>query len=244
MESFLKEDGEKEIVIPRHRSPLFYLVIMLLIAVSLVLLTGAGYLVYRAAWGENKNERKVNNIEDNTLEYKNTDIGFSIFYPDNWTLEEGYPKEKELLSLRLYVSSKKELEIRSYQLDPVVAIGGLEAIKEYLSEDVSSRIRSLGGVPSESNATGAASGQTGNPTGQPSQQNPTEQGVEGEGTGEANDLFTSIKVGDFPAFYKEFNVNILGEETRFIFYYLVAYDYIFVFQGQSPADGYKIYAPN
>jgi hypothetical protein len=248
VESFLKKEGGGDIVLPRHRSPWFYLVVTSVVILTLAVLSGIGYVVYRLTWGEGKGEREESVVEDNTLVYSNTDIGFSLSYPDNWTIEEGYPAENELMSLKISFSSQKNLEIRAYQLDPIVTIGGIEGIREYIAEEATQRIRSLGGTPAGGATSGTTGGQTGytpgtSSSGSTSQGNPTGQETEAEPNGSSGDTLTSSHIGSLPTFYAEFNTNIMGEETRFFIYYIVADDYLFVLQGRAPAAEYKNIRP-
>ncbi len=249
VESFLnKEGGGDNIILPRHRSPWFYMAIVSVVILTLAVLSGIGYVVYRLTWGEGKDQRNQGEVEDNTLDYSNTDIGYSLSYPDNWTLENGYPAENELVSLKISFSSQKNLEVRAYQLDPIVTIGGIEGIKEYITEDATGRIYSLGGAPTGGGASGTTGGQTGytpgtSSTGSNSQGNPTDQETEAESNGSASGLLTSSHIGSLPTFYTEFNANIMGEETRFFIYYIVADDYLFVLQGRAPATEYKNVRP-
>jgi len=239
VESFLKDNPEHEIVLPHHRSPWFYLIIGLTVLLALAVLAGAGYLVYRVAWGEEKGGQGDGGaIEDNNLDYTNNDFGFSFSYPDNWTLEEGYTVENELVSLKVSLSTQKNLELHAYQLDPVVSIGGLEGIKEYLVEDATDRIHSLGGTPPGAGTSATTGGQAGYTQPEPSRGNT----AGGEETS-AEDIFTSTHLKGLPVFYTEFNANYMGEETRFLIYYIVAGDYLFVFQGQAPAGEYKSVRP-
>ena len=245
VESFLRDEPEHDIVLPRYRSPWFYLAFGVALLLIMALLAGAGYLVYRVAWGEDQGEQRAGEVEDNTLEYENQDIGFSFSYPDDWTLEELLVTEGELESLKLSLSAHKSMEMRVYQLDPLVSIGGIEGIEEYLVDEATKRIRSLGGQPGTPGTTGTPDGQAG--YGQGGATSPSDEGgMTLEGTGSeasADGMFTTTKVNGLPAFYTEFTANIMGEETRFLLYYIVAGDYLFLFQGRSPASEYKNVRP-
>jgi hypothetical protein len=248
VESFLKKEGGGDIILPRHRSPWFYLVVTSIVILTLAVLAGIGYVVYRLAWGEEKGQQGNSAAEDNTLVYSNTNIGFSLSYPDNWTIEEGYPAEGELMAMKISFSSQKNLEIRAYQLDPIVTIGGLEGIKEYIAADAAERTRSLGGTPSGGATSGTGGGQTGYTPGtssseSTSQGNPTGQETEAGSDSSSGDTLTSSHIGSLPTFYTEFNTNIMGEEYRFFIYYIVADDYLFVLQGRAPATEYKNMRP-
>jgi len=235
LESFFKKGGEGEFTLPRHRSPLFYMVITLILILSIALLAGAAYLVYLVAWGEKKEEGKKQAVEENTKEYFNPEIGFSLSYPDNWTMDEDSPGQGELASLAIWFSSRKRLELKAYQLDPVVTIGGLEGISEFLSDDAEKRILSFGGAQPGASGAGTSDSRAGSPPGEPE----TEEAENGG----AADFLVSGKVGALPAFYCEFNANVLGEETRFLLYYIVADDYLFTFLGRAPAAEYKDVRP-
>ena len=59
----------------------------------------------------------------------------------------------------------------------------------------------------------------------------------------AEDMLTSTGVSEFPAFYTEFSANYMSEETKFLLYYIVAGDYIFIFLGRSPASEFEDLRP-
>jgi hypothetical protein len=242
MESFLKDEPEHEITIPRHRSFLFYLVLGLITILVLALLAGGGYLVYRVAWGDQEGKRNGGQLEDNTVEYVDEDIGFRISFPRNWTLEEGFPAEDELAFLTLALTEKKNMEIHVYQLDPIISIGGIEGIEEYLVEDATGRIEAMGGQPAISNAAQPDGEQSGYGLEEPS--SATDEALSGEMDETSNeDLFVSTKVSGLPAFYTEFVANIMGEQTELLLYYIVAGDYIFLFQGRAPSQEYEDIRP-
>jgi hypothetical protein len=226
MESFLKDHGNTEIVLPRHRSFLFYLAVSGVVILALAIFTGAGWLVYKAGWSESPTKKvSRNGANDNTLEYTNSDIGFKFSYLDNWRLQEGYPVNDQLLSLKLSLSSEKTLELTGYQLDPIVTIGGLEAIKEYLAEDASKREKALGGTSSAGSTSDSSDSSASN----------------SDTTGEeaSTSPFISNQLNGLPVFYFDFNANVMGEATSFILYYVVADDYYFLFEGRSPQSEYK-----
>lgn len=240
IESFLKDEGDDQIVIPRHRSPLFYLAIVLVVLLALAIAAGAGYLVYRAAWGGRGNgPASGSGIQDNTLPYVNDDIGFTFSYLNNWKLEQGYPVRDQLVSVKLSLSAKKNLELTGYQLDPLVTIGGLEGIKGYLAEDASKRMLALGAEDPRKGLTGSGSGQQAYPPAGTGQSNPMEEGEDNV----SSDIFIASQVNGLPVFYLDFNANAMGEETTFILYYIVADDYYFLFQGQSPQSEFKDVRP-
>ena len=243
MESFLNHDPEHEIVLPRHRSPWFYMAFLGIIILALATLAGAGYLVYRIAWGEDEAEENGGEVVDNTLDYSDPELGFSISYPDNWTIEQGAPGANELAALVINLTAHKNMELRVLQLDPLVSIGGIEAIEEYLAEDATARIAALDGQPYTGETSQPAEGQTG--YGQEEAQIPvggeTAQGEAEEAAG--GDIFESTRVSDLPAFYTEFTANSMGEETRFLLYYIVAGDFIFTFLGRAPGSEFKDVRP-
>ncbi|MDY6796311.1 MAG: zinc ribbon domain-containing protein [Actinomycetota bacterium] len=236
VDSFLKEEAENDIELPSRRSILFYLAIVSLILVSLAFLGGAGYLVYRVGWGDKVGEENGGGVEDNNTEYVDTELGFSLSYPRIWTLAEEAPNEDELVSIRIYLSQAKELKLQAYQMDPVVLIGGMDGIEEFLVEDALQRITALGGREPDRGGTESTGEEPSYADGG------TVPGIaEGE-TGSqstSDELFTSTRIEDMPAYYTEFDGNYLGEDTEFILYYIVADDVLFVFQGRAPLDEYE-----
>jgi hypothetical protein len=241
MESFLKDKPEHEITLPRHRSFLFYLILGLIVILVLAVLAGGGYLVYRVAWGEQGGKKNGGTPEENTVEYVDEDIGFRIAYPTNWTLEEGLPSEDELAFITLALTEKKNMEIHVYQLDPIISIGGIEGIEDYLVDDATGRIEAMGGQPSFTNSVQPGSEASGYGLEEPST---TDESLSGEMNETSNeDLFTSTKVSGLPAFYTEFTANVMGEETELLLYYIVAGDYIFLFQGRAPSQEYEDIRP-
>lgn len=260
MESFLKVAGEDEVIIPRRRSIIFYLVVTLVAILCLALLAGAGYLIYRVAWGDKEPKERMEVVEEKNMTYADADIGFSFTYPEGWMLEQGYPSGEEKVSIALLLSSRKKLELRIYQLDPVVSIGGLEGIEEYLVEQAGARMEALGGELPSSSSPGASGEQSGYAQTEPQEQaqpQPQDQTdgtspegadtqTEGDDLGqdEGGEFFRSTRVNGLPVFYTEFNANFMGEDTEFLFYYLVAGDYVFFFQGQAPAFEYQDVRPH
>ncbi len=224
VESFLKHGGDTEIVLPRHRSFFFYLAIVAVLLLALLIFTAAGYLVYRAGWGDSGNKpASQGEVTDNTSEYVNNDIGFAFSYLDNWNLEQGYPIKDQLISLKISLSGQKNIELTGYQLDPVVSIGGLEGIKEFLAQDAANRIKALGGeTPAAANAGSNSSSGAGEDT-----------------SNGSNDTFVTTQVNGLSVFHLDFTANIMGEQTSFMLYYVVADDYYFLFQGRSPQSEYN-----
>ncbi len=244
VESFLKDEPEHDITLPRHRSFLFYLLLGLIIILVLALLAGGGYIVYRVAWGDQEGKRNGGELEDNTAQYEDQDIGFRISYPNNWTLEEGIPAEDELAFLTLTLTEKKNMEIHVYQLDPIISIGGIEEIEEYLLEDATGRIEAMGGQPAATNSAQPNGEQPGYGLEEPSSTSATDEALPGEmGETPDGDLFTATKVSGLPAFYTEFTANVMSEETELLLYYIVAGDYIFLFQGRAPSQEYADIRP-
>ncbi len=244
VESFLGDKAEHEIVLPRRRSIGFYLLLVAIVAASLAALAGGGYLVYRMAWGGGGEEQEKAEAVDNTLEYGDPDLGFTISYPNNWTLANEALEDDELASLTISLTSRKTISLRALQLDPLISIGGLESIEEYLEEDALRRMRALGGEPGNTGSLSgdgkpATGGGYGTGTG-------ATTGTDGQAAGEETrgyGLFTSSKVSGLPAFYTEFDANLMGEETRFLLFYIVAGDHLFLFQGQAPYAEYKAVRP-
>lgn len=243
MESFLNHDPEHDIVLPRHRSFLFYLAITGIVILSLAAVTGAAYLVYRIAWGEEKKGENGGEVTRSALDYTDNDLGFSISYPETWTIEEAAPQPGELAALTINLTARKGMDLRVLQLDPLVSIGGIYAIEEYLVEDANTRIMAQGGKAS----TGGERQETGSQPGynQGEAQSPAGEGTEPVGTeeGTAGDFFDSTRVSDLPAFYTEFTSNFMGEESRSLLYYIVAGDHIFVFLGRAPSGEFKDVRP-
>lgn len=243
IESFLKRDPEHDIVLPRHRSILFYLVIAGIVILALAAFAGAGYLVYRIAWGEDKAEENGGATVRSTLDYADPELGFTISYPETWTAQQVPPQENELASLTINLTARKGMELRVLQLDPLVSIGGIDAIEEHLVEDANARILALGGK--------SASGEPAQPAGsQPGYGQEEAQPSAGEeaATDEAEenpsgDFFDSTRVSGLPAFYTEFTANFMGEESKSLLYYIVAGDYIFVFLGRAPSGEFKDVRP-
>ena len=245
IKSFLGgKDREHDIVLPRHRSFGFYFIIVASVILALAVFAGAGYLVYRIAWGGSGEKEGDGEVVDNTQDYVDPELGFTISYPDSWSLEMGIPAEGELAALTISLTVKKSITLGIYQLDPLVSIGGIEAIEEYLVEDATTRILALGGQPGSSEASQPTGGQAGY-----GQENPpvTPGGdtAAPDETAEtsADDMFTSTQVSGFPAFYTEFIANSMGEETKFLLYYIIAGDYIFAFQGRAPSSEFKDMRP-
>ncbi|MBC7248347.1 MAG: zinc ribbon domain-containing protein [Actinobacteria bacterium] len=226
VESFLSESPEPDIALPRRRSLWFYLAVFLLVLASLAVLAGAGYFVYRMAWGGKGEGESREESRESALEYRDDRVGYSLAYPDNWTLSEQPPANGALASVRISLSSRKLLDIQVSYLDPVVSIGGLEAIKEYLEGIAEERIRALGGT-----VTGAPpdTGEEGVPGGTP---------PAGE-AGEDPEIFTYTRIGNMPAFYVECDGNVMGEETTFILCFVVADDCYFQCEGRAPRDEYR-----
>lgn len=239
VESFLGKDPEHDIVLPRHRSFWFYTAILGIVILALAVFAGAGYLVYRIAWGEDESKPDDGKVEDTAQHYTDPDLGYSISYPETWTLEKGTPGEGELAVMTFSLTSRKNMEMRIFQLDPIVSIGGIDAIEEYLAEDAAARIAALGGPAGPGATSQPSETQPGYGTEDPAATAPEEAAEE------AVDeyLFTSTEVSGFPAFYTEFSANYMSEETEFLFYYIIAGDYIFFFQGRSPASEFKEVRP-
>lgn len=230
VESFLSEAPEPDIALPRHRSLWFYLAVFLLLLFSLAVLAGAGYFVYRMAWGEKGREESREESNASALEYRDDKIGFSLSYPDNWTLSEQAPGGEALSYLRISLSSRKFLDVQVYYLDPVVSIGGLEAIKEHLEGIAEERVLALGGTVAGTPPETAETGRSG--------EAPT-SGDQGADT----ELFTYTRIANMPAFYVECDGNVMGEETTFILCFIVAEDCYFQCEGRAPRDEYKSVRP-
>ncbi len=209
VESFLRQAPEEDLVLPRHRSPWFYLAVFLLVSALLALLGGAVFLVLRKVSGGREEGDTAQEAEENVNLFHHPELGFGFSYPEGWTLEQGYPAGEELSSMRAVFSSRKFMEIKVLTLDPVVAVGGLEGIRESLEEKAGEQVRSLGG---------------------------TVRDQEGE-------LLTYTRAGDMPAFYVEFEANLLGENTTFILCYAVGGNYCFRFEGRAPYDEYRSVRP-
>jgi hypothetical protein len=235
VESFLGQEKEHDIVMPRHRSFWFYAAIIGIVILLLAVFTGAGYLVYRIAWGGDEGKSGDGEVEDTAQHYTDAELGFSISYPETWSLEQGIPGEDELATMTFNLTSRKNMEMHIYQLDPIVSIGGIDAIEEYLAEDASERIAALGGQLDSGGASQPTDSQPGYGGEEPAAEAPGEEPAEAP----AGDFFTSTQVSDFPAFYTEFTTNFMSEETEFLLYYIIAGDYIFFFQGRAPTNEFQ-----
>jgi len=244
LECFLGEEREIEMTLPRRRSILFYLAMVATVIFAAALLAGAAYLVYLVAWGGEEAERNSSGAQENTLNYFHPDLGFSLSYLKMWTLEEGVPSEDQVVAVQFTLSAQKVLELTAYRLDPVVMIGGMEGIEEEIAADAYKRISDLGGqvvIPGgmdnssgreaygEKESPQAGSGDEALPPGE----------EEGGEIPASEELLTSTAINGLPAFYTEFTANLMGEETRFLLYYIVADDLLFVFQGRAPANEYQ-----
>jgi hypothetical protein len=209
---------------------MFYFIITLVVLLALAIFAGAGYLVYRAGWGGSGSKAATNgSTQENTLEYCNQDIGFTFSYMDDWNLEQDQPGDGQLVALKVSLSSQKNIEFSGYQLDPVVSIGGLDGIRDFLTQDATNRISALGG---SSKATGSSS--SGSDEAAADEQ---------ADAGTAKRMFTQTQVNGLPVFYLDFNANVMGEPTTYVLYYVVADDYYFLFQGRSPQNDYKDMRP-
>lgn len=145
VESFLRQAPEEDIALPRHRSPWFYLAVFLLLSAALAVLAGAVFLVYRAVGGNREAVETRGETEESASRFYDPELRYGFSYPNGWTLEQGFPAGEELASLRLVFTSRKFMEIKVLVLDPVVTVGGLEGIREYLEGEVGEEVRSLGG---------------------------------------------------------------------------------------------------
>lgn len=209
VESFLRQAPEEELVLPRHRSPWFYLAVFLLLTAALAALAGAAFLVYRAVTRGREESEVAEETQESTSRFHDPERGFGFSYPEDWSLEQGYPAGEELASLRVILTSRKFMEIKVLVLDPVVSIGGLEGIREFLEAQAAEKVRSLGG---------------------------TIQDTEGG-------LLAYTRAGDMPAFYLEFEANLMGESTDFILCYAVGGKYCFLFEGRAPHEEYRSVRP-
>ncbi len=243
VESFLRSDAEHEIVLPRHRSFWFYTAVMAIVILALAIFAGAGYLVYRVAWGDSEPRGDGREFQDTSQEYTDQELGYTISYPENWSLETASPAEGELAALTISLSAQKNVELRVYQLDPLVSIGGIDAIEEHLAEDAAACIEALGGQPGSGGSSRPAGGQPGDSREPGSQPAAGDTAAHGEDETPNEATFKSTHVSGFPAFFTEFSTNIMGEETEFLLYYIVSGDYIFVFQARSPAGEYEDVRP-
>ncbi len=145
MESFLRQAPEEDITLPKHRSPWFYLAVFLILSAALAVLAGAVFLVYRAVGGNRQAGETVEEPEESASRFYDPELGFGFSYPNGWTLEQGFPSGEELASIRVGLTSRKFMEIKVLVLDPVVTVGGLEGIREYLEGEAGEQVRSLGG---------------------------------------------------------------------------------------------------
>jgi len=248
LECFLGEECEQEMTLPRRRSILFYLAMTVIVIAAVALLAGATYLVYLVAWGGEESAQEDGVVEENTLDYVNPNLGFSLAYLKMWTLEEGVPSEDQLVSLQFMLSQQKVLDMYAYRMDPVVMVGGIEGIKESITEDVLERISALGGQVVGLGSMGTSNGQEAYGeeeapaagTGDAALPPGSEEGSEATASEE---ILTSTTINGLPVFYTEFTANFMGEETKFLLYYVVAGDLLFVFQGRAPASEFQDVRP-
>jgi hypothetical protein len=248
LECFLGEECEQEMTLPRRRSILFYLAMTVIVIAAVALLAGATYLVYLVAWGGEESGQEDGVVEENTLDYVNPDLGFSLAYLKMWTLEEGVPSEDQVDSLQFMLSPQKVLEMYAYRMDPVVMVGGIEGIEEFIAEDALERITALGGQVVGLGSMGTSNGQeaygeeeapaagTGDAALPPGSE-------EGSEAAASEEILTSTIVNDLSVFYTEFTANFMGEETKFLLYYVVAGDLLFVFQGRASANEFQDVKP-
>jgi hypothetical protein len=248
LECFLGEECEQEMTLPRHRSILFYLAMLVIVIAAAALLAGATYLVYLVAWGGEESVEEDSLVEANTLDYIDPELGFSLAYLKMWTLEEGVPSEDQLVSIQFILSPQKVLEMYAYRMDPIVMIGGIEGIEEYVAEDAAERISVLGGQVVGLGSMGTSNGQEA----YGEEETPAEETgdtalvpgrEEGSETVSPEEMLASDIVNDLPVFYTEFTANFMGEETKFLLYYIVASDLLFVFQGRAPVNEFQDVRP-
>jgi hypothetical protein len=248
IECFLGDECEQEIELPRHRSILFYLTMTLILLVALAVLAGATYLVYLVAWGGEETEQEDGFVEENTLDYVHPDLGFSLSYLKMWTMEEMAPAEDQVFAMQFTLSAQKVLDMYVYRLDPVVMIGGIEGIKEEIALDAQERIAALGGqvVGLGSMGTPDEQGtyvQEESPAAATGEETPQVEGEEGDEEADPEELLTSTTINGLSVFYTEFNANFMGEDTKFLLYYIVADDLLIIFQGRAPAFEFQDVKP-
>lgn len=239
VESFLKQPAPEDIVLPRHRGVWFYVILCLAILLALAVLAGAGYLVYRKAWGGDRGKgQETESLPDDMRDYRDIQNGFSFSYPDDWSLESRSPGEGEVASMRVTFTSRKFMDLKVLMLDPVIAVGGLEGIREYLEEAAVKRLRSLGGSlpvkagPADQTQEAAEEPDVEEPAGSGGTEAPGEGGI-----------LTYTRFSSMPAFYVEFTANVAGEATQFMLCYVVSSDLYFVCEGRAPVDEYRALRP-
>jgi hypothetical protein len=115
------------------------------------------------------------------------------------------------------------------------------ALAQTRAADATARINALGGQPYGGETSQPAGGQSG--YGQEEAQAPAEGEASPGEAEEGGDIFESTRVSGLPAFYTEFTANSMGEETRFLLYYIVAGDMIFTFLGRAPSSEFKDVRP-
>lgn len=223
VESFLGSMKPQEMELPRRRSLAFYLGVMLAILLSLAVLSGMAYLVYRYALQQR--EGKGEEPEQEYLTYTHPETGFSISYHKHYEVRELAPAAGELLSLELVMGTGKDLAITAFRLDPDVLVGGMESISALLEEDALTRIRSEGGEMVPPPPAAELSGDQ-RVEGDEGSTSPGEV-VDGSAT---NGLLNTTQVRGNPAFYTEFRVR--GDGV--LLYYVVSDDLVFVFAGRTP----------
>lgn len=248
LECFLGEECEQEMTLPRRRSILFYLAMVVIVIIAAALLAGATYLVYLVAWGGEESGQEDGRAEENTLGYVDPDLGYSLAYLKMWTLEEGVPSEDQAASLQFTLSPQKVLEMYAYRMDPVVMVGGLEGIEEMIAEDALERINAMGGQVVGLGSMDTSDGQEAYdeeeaPAPEAGDTALLPGSEEGSEAAAPVEFLTSTFVNDLPVFYTEFTANFMGEETKFLLYYIVAGDLLFVFQGRAPINEYQDVRP-
>ncbi|MGQ9536463.1 MAG: PsbP-related protein [Actinomycetota bacterium] len=209
VENFLRQGPEEDLILPRHRSPWFYLAVFLILCATLAALAGAVFLVYREVSGKNEGSETVKETVEGSADYFDPDLGYGLSYPQGWTLEQGFAAQDELSSLRVRLTSRKFMEVKVQAIDPVVAVGGLEALREDLQEKVGEQVRSLGGSFEDPEAM----------------------------------LLSYTRAGGMPAFYLEFEANLMGESTSFLLCYVVGGNYCFRCEGRAPREEYRSVRP-
>ncbi len=119
--------------LPRHRRRAFYVTVTLVMAFTLAVLGGIGYLLYRAFRGDSQEPaaEMTNAVTENSYRYDNQELGFSFLYPRLWVLEERKETGK-LLALTVGITSTKFASMTAIRLSPDVTVGGRDSIEAYV----------------------------------------------------------------------------------------------------------------
>jgi len=211
--------------LPHHRKPIFYVTVALVLAFTLAILGGGGYLLYRVFRGDNHAPaaEATNTVTDNSYRYDNQELGFSFLYPRLWVLEERKETGK-LLALTVGITSTKFASMTATRLTPDVTVGGRDGIEAYvrtLLKDV------LPAAPTATTTPGTGTGVS--PSSPPSGSSPTLDRVE------INGQFA------FRIVYDQTSGDTHITVQR---YFLAPSDVLYEFQFRAPAGEWTAVSPD